>query len=237
MDLSLKAIETFFKSLIIIGLFLTLVIIFSCAKEIRLPLEERPPKEVMQEGINLFQKGKFSKAIKIFQYVRDTHPFTPYAVLAELKMADAYYYDSDYENALATYQNFEKLHPKNENIPHVLYQIGLCYFNRVLSIDRDQTMTKRALSAFKRVLSEHPESHYAKRAFMKIKICREKLASHEFYVGHFYYRTHQYKSALLRFRNIITGYDDLSIARQAKYYSELCINKLKEESSLAQSIL
>ncbi len=211
--------------------------ISSCAKRISPPLEERPPKEVMQEGINLFQKGKFDEAMKIFQYVRDTHPFTPYAVLAELKLADAYYYNSDYESALAAYQDFEKLHPKNENIPYVLYQIGLCYFNRILSIDRDQTMTKEALSAFKRVISEHPESHYAKRAFMKVKVCREKQASHEFYVGHFYYRTHRYKSALLRFRNIVMHYSDLSIARQAKHYLELCTNKLKKEGGLAQSTL
>ncbi len=216
---------------------MTFIIISSCAKGISLPLEERPPKEVMQEGVNLFQKGKFDKAIKIFQYVRDTYPFTPYAVLAGLKIADAYYYSSDYENALAAYQDFEKLHPKNKNIPHVLYQIGLCHFNRIFSIDRDQTMTKKALFAFKRVISEHPESHYAKRAFMKVKVCREKLADHEFYVGYFYYRTHRYKSAILRFRNIVMHYGDLSIAREAKHYLELCANKLEKKGGLAQSTL
>jgi len=219
----------------IICLFLCIIIIFGCSnKKAVLSPQERPPEELMQEGMDLFQKGKFDQAIKVFQYVRDTFPFTPHAILAELKLADAYYYNSDYESAVAAYQEFEKLHPKNENIPHVLYQIGLCYFQRILSIDRDQTMTKKALSAFKRVVSEYPESHYAKRALVKIKACREKLARHEFYVGRFYYRTHQYKSALLRFRNVVTDYSDLPIAHKAQHYLDICVDKLKKRGGLAQ---
>ncbi|MCD6215351.1 MAG: outer membrane protein assembly factor BamD, partial [Candidatus Desulfofervidus sp.] len=138
------------------------------------PLEKRSLNSVMQEGIETFKNGNFDKAIEIFQYVKDTYPFSPEALVAQLKLADAFYYKHDYENALLSYQQFIKLHPKHKQAPYALYQAGMCYFHQIPSIDRDQTPTKNALEMFKRLIKEHPKSRYTKRALIKIKICREK---------------------------------------------------------------
>lgn len=159
----------------------------------------------------------------------DTYPFSPEALVAQLKLADAFYYKHDYENALLSYQQFIKLHPKHKQAPYALYQAGMCYFHQIPSIDRDQTPTKNALEMFKRLIKEHPKSRYTKRALIKIKICREKLAAHEFYVGRFYYRTGRYKSALLRFRNLIENYYELPISRKAQVYLDRCKSKLKKK--------
>ena len=193
------------------------------------PLEKRSLNSVMQEGIETFKNGNFDKAIKIFGYIKDTYPFTPEALIAQLRLADVYYYKHDYQNALLSYQQFIKLHPKHKQAPYALYQAGMCYFHQIPSIDRDQTPTKNALEIFKRLIKEHPTSRYTKRALIKIKICREKLAAHEFYVGRFYYRTGRYKSALLRFRNLIENYYELPISRKAQVYLDRCKSKLKKK--------
>ena len=193
-----------------------------------LSIEEMSVKELVQEGINAFQTGKFDQAIEIFQHIRDAYPFSPYAIVAHLKLADAYYYKHDFEDAIFSYEDFIQLHPKHKDLPYVLYQIGLCYFHQIPSIDRDQTITKKALEAFKQVVKEYPHTRYAQRALAKIRICREKLAAHEFYVGHFYYRTGEYKSALLRFRYILENYPDLPISREAQRFLDLCKSKLKK---------
>jgi len=193
------------------------------------PLEEKPLKSLMQEGIETFKNGNFDKAIKIFEYIKDTYPFTPEALIAQLRLADVYYYKHDYQNALLSYQQFIKLHPKHKQAPYALYQAGMCYFHQIPSIDRDQTPTKNALEIFKRLIKEHPTSRYTKRALIKIKICREKLAAHEFYVGRFYYRTGRYKSALLRLRNLIENYYELPISRKAQVYLDRCKSKLKKK--------
>lgn len=198
------------------------------------PLEKKSLNSLMQEGMESFKNTNFDKAIEIFQYVKDTYPFSPEALVAQLKLADAFYYKHDYENAFLSYQQFIKLHPKHEQAPYALYQAGMCYFHQIPSIDRDQTPTKNALEMFKRLIKEHPTSRYAKRALTKIKICQEKLAAHEFYVGRFYYRTGRYKSALLRFRNLIENYCELPISRKAQAYLERCKSKLKKKEYLAQ---
>lgn len=198
-------------------------------------IEEVSVKQLMREGMDAFQTGNFDRAIEIFRHIRDAYPFSPYAVVAHLKLADAYYYKHDFENAIFSYEDFIQLHPKHKDTPYVLYQIGLCYFHQILSIDRDQTITKKALEAFKRVVKAYPHTRYAQRALAKIQICRKKLAAHEFYVGHFYYRTGAYKSALLRFRYILENYPDLPISRKARRYLALCKSKLREklESSIS----
>ena len=217
--------------------FLCLLFLANCGqiKEYFFPpssLEGLSVKQLIQMGLNAFQKGNFDRAIEIFQYIKDAHPFSSEAVIARLKLADAYYYKHNFENAILSYQDFISLHPKHKKVPYAIYQIGLCYYHQIPSIDRDQTVTKKALETFKQVVREYPETRYAQRATIKIKICREKLALHEFYVGRFYYRTKKYKSALLRFRYILDNYADLPIARKAQYYLELCKKKLKNEQSI-----
>lgn len=200
------------------------------------PLEQKPLNELIQEGMNAFKNTNFDKALDIFQYIKDTYPFTPEALVAQLKLADAFYYTHDYGSALLSYEEFVKLHPRHKETPYALYQIGMCYFHQTLSIDRDQSITQDALEAFKRAIKEYPNSYYAKRALAKFKICREKLAEYEFYVARFYYRTHNYKPAFLRFWHVVKNYPDLSISCMAQKYLDLCKAKLESKASLTTSI-
>ncbi len=200
--------------------------------------EEQSLSNLLQEGQDAFQNGQFDKAIQIFQYIKDAYPFAPEAIIAQLRLADAYYYKRDFDNAILSYKDFINLHPKHQAVAYALYQIGLCYFHQIPTIDRDQTMTQRALEVFNKVIKEYPNSRCAKRALLKIRICREKLAAHEFYVGYFYYRTGAYKSALLRFKYLLDHYSDLPLSRKAERYLELSKEKLEKKLSgiLLQSV-
>ena len=67
----------------------------------------------------------YVRAVELYNKLRDTYPFSPYTVDAELSLADAYYLDEDYEQAAETYKDFESLHPRHEAIQYVLYQTGM----------------------------------------------------------------------------------------------------------------
>jgi len=54
------------------------------------PLEKKSLNSLMQEGMEFFKNTNFDKAIEIFQYVKDTYPFSPEALVAQLKLADAF---------------------------------------------------------------------------------------------------------------------------------------------------
>lgn len=205
-------------------IFCLLVQLFGCAWF--QAKKEKTARELAEDGMEAFKDEDYREAIEAFEKLRDWYPFSRYSILAELKIGDARYYRKEYEEAVFAYEEFENLHPKNEAVPYVVYQIGRCYFDRIETPDRDQTMTWDALRTFKRLIRTYPGSPYTKKAEERIKACNRNLAEHEFYVGMFYYKSKHYKAALKRFKTVLKSYPDLGVHRKALDYIPLCQAKI-----------
>jgi outer membrane protein assembly factor BamD len=190
------------------------------------PKEEKTAHELVSDGTDQFNNGNYNKAIESFEKLRDWYPFSKYVILAELKIADAYYHTKEYGEAVAAYETFENLHPRNEAIPYVIFQIGLCYYEQIDTVDRDQTPAKNALDTFKRLIRQFPDNSYAHRAEERMKVCIKSLAGHDFYVGFFYYKNKHYKAALKRFKSVLINYPDVGVHQKALNYIALCENLL-----------
>ena len=188
-------------------------------------------QELAEKGMEAFDEEDYKDALKAFNTLKERYPYSQYAILAELKVADAHFYREEYPEAIGSYEDFVQLHPKNEAIPYVKYQIGLCYYKQMLTIDRDQTPTRMAILSFERLLREHAESAYASEARKKINDCRKLLAEHDLYVGRFYYNSEYYKAALGRFEGVLTGYVDVlppQTQRELERLITACTAKLSD---------
>ncbi len=170
---------------------------------------------LLAEGTAAFRDGKYKKAVRAFSDLKDWYPFSKYAILAELKLADAHYELEEYDEALFAYETFEQMHPKNEAIPYVIYMSGLCWFDRIKSVDRDSTPARKSLDLFTRLMEQYPESDYASKAEEKIEACRDNLAGHELYVADYYLKTKNYKAALKRYEYLVENYPESSQAKKA----------------------
>jgi outer membrane protein assembly factor BamD len=188
-------------------------------------------QELAWDGMDAYESGKYLKAIEKFQKLKDFYPFSKYAILAELKIADSHYQREEYEEAIFEYENFERLHPRNEAIPYVIYQIGRCYFDQIDTTDRDQTSARKALEAFQRLQKQFPENQYARRSEEHISKALKSMAGNTYYIGLFYYRTKHYKAALHRFMSIISDYPDVGYHQQALEYISKCEASIAEEKS------
>jgi outer membrane protein assembly factor BamD len=191
--------------------------------------EEKTPAQLMSEGLQDLEAGYYESATLAFQKVKDRYPYSKFAVEAELKMADAFYNRELYDEAFHAYGEFERLHPKNANIPYVIYRKGMCHYVQIDTIDRDQSHTLKAVDEFKRLVKKFPTCEYAHSARMKIRECYRELAEHELYVGNFYYRMGKYRAAMGRYRYIIENYPDLGQYKEALEYLSRCKEKLVEE--------
>jgi len=196
--------------------------------------DQRSARELAEEGMEDYRDGDYKESIKAFEKLKDWYPFSPYAVLAELKLGDAYYHRQEYEQAIFAYEEFENLHPKNEAVPYVVYQIGRCYFDRLETIDRDQTMAIDAARTFERLLNSYPESPYSRKAQDHIRTCKKNLAEHEFYVGAFYLKTKHYKAAQERFKTVVRDYPDLGVHYKAIQYLARCQNEMEKVAAETQ---
>ena len=168
------------------------------------------------EGMDDFNVGKYHTARKSFEEIMDRYPFSPQAMLAELKAADSHYYQGNYQEAKVLYQQFEERHPTNEAIPYVMFQIGMCDYARTDRIDRDTSGARDAIQSFSRLLRAYPNSPYTSEAKARIEAAREFLVNHEYFVAVFYVRTDREQEAAHRLKYLIAVYPDAAITPTAK---------------------
>ena len=176
------------------------------------------PEALYKTGAEQYQEGRYKKAAESFRRVKELFPLHNLAINAELGIADSHFSDENYIEAEAAYGDFISLHPTNENLPYAMYQRGMCHYNQVVSIDRDQTDAILAKQAFERLITRFPGSKFSFLAEKHLQECRKKLAEKEFYVGTFYFRQGKYKAALSRFETIVSEYSGIGLDYKVAYF-------------------
>ncbi len=217
-------------------LLLALAGLVSCARsqpdfDVEIPSAE----ELYADGEKSLKKKKFlwlipftdhQKAIDKFQEIVDNYPYSEYAVLAEMKIADTYYEQEKWEEALSYYRDFSDLHPGNERVEYSMYQTGRCYENQVQDPDRDQTATRNGIEAYQFLLDEFPDGEYTEEAETRLTDLLARLADHQFILANFYFDREEYQAAARRYRVILDeysglGFDDVVLHRLAISYDRL----------------
>ncbi len=173
----------------------------------------KPPEDTAQElfeaGNDAMREKDYASATEYYTKLKENFPFSPYAVEAELSLADCHFLDEEWGPAADAYKEFEALHPRHEAIPYVLFNIGMADLNGYPSIDRPTNQIEEAYSYFNRLRESYPTTDYAEVAVEKMKQCRKIMAEHELYVADFYFRMEKYGSALLRYKEIIAKFEDV----------------------------
>nr|WP_287410171.1 outer membrane protein assembly factor BamD [Pseudodesulfovibrio sp.] len=178
-----------------------------------LPPPEDTAQELYEAGVEALKEKDYGDAQDYFSKLKDRFPFSPFALKGELALGDAYYLDEEYLLALESYKEFEALHPSNDNIPYVLYQIANANISMFKSIDRRQENIKESLEYLYRLAETYPKSQYAEQAKHLIVKSRRILAEHEVYMADFFWRTEQYGPAWHRYQYVVENFSDIADLR------------------------
>jgi len=185
------------------------------------------PETLYQQGLARFNKRDYPEALKKFEELKSNFPDSPpHTIWAELKIGDCHFFKKEYVEAIAAYEEFKKIHPTHEEMPYVQYQIAMSYFNQMLTLDRDQTATKKALSHFEYLIGNFPPSLFTQKANEKFGVCKKRLADHEFYIGNFYYKSGRFQAAASRFEGLLEKFptmpdEDHTLFLLGKSYLEI----------------
>ncbi len=98
-------------------------------------------------------------------------------------VAFTYYQSNKYDDAIIALDRFIQLHPGHRDVPYAYYLKGLCYYEQISDVGRDQRITQQALDALSDVAKRFPDSPYARDARIKVELCIDQLAGQEMYVG------------------------------------------------------
>jgi outer membrane protein assembly factor BamD len=218
--------RAFLKWMVLVPIALSLL--FGCGGKVKDVKKVEPdPERLYKEGLARYNKRDYSEALKKFEELKSSYPDSPpFTIWAELKVGDCNFQLKEYPLAIAAYEEFKKIHPSHEEIPYVQFQIAMSYFNQMLSLDRDQTFTKKALSSFDYLIANYPPSLFTEKAKEKIGVCLKRLADHEFYVGNYYYRYKMFQAAASRFEGLLVKFpkepgEDETLYLLGKSYLEL----------------
>ncbi|HBG45492.1 MAG TPA: hypothetical protein DDW94_00720 [Deltaproteobacteria bacterium] len=200
-----------------ITVVLALFVFSGCASIPEGPVR-RDAREIYDGAVNAYLSGNLQEADRSFKMLMEEYPLSPYSQESELMLGDVSYAMESYEDASSYYTNFVALHPAHIKAPYALFQKGMSHFKDVLTLDRDQASTKKALFAFEDLIAAYPGSPYVATAKDLSVFMRNRLAEREFYIARFYFKQKKYKGALGRLRDILTSYTDAGITDKTLYF-------------------
>jgi outer membrane protein assembly factor BamD len=196
---------------------IVLVAFVSCSKKAVVKKVD-DPGVLYVKGVELMKNKKFNKAVQTFSKLREAYPFDPIAVVAQVKQADAYFAQKEYQMAANTYEDFVNNYPDDENAPYAMKRLAESYEKELPTIDRDQAITFKAVERFTFLKNRYPASPYARDAEEHLRMLDQRLAAREFYVGEFYYRSGNYNACIMRLEYLLSKYPDTEDKEKALFY-------------------
>lgn len=138
-------------------------------------------------GLRYLKRGYYVKALEEFNRIRNYHRDDPYAIKAELAIADVYYKKAEWDQARLAYEDFMRMHPRNAELDYVVFRIGMSVYKKApRAAGRDQTWTRQAVNTWSNFDTRFPDSAHKADVAEKYTECKERLAKKELVVARFY---------------------------------------------------
>lgn len=173
-------------------------------------------KQNYEKGLAELKDENYPEALKYFQFVRSKSPFSKYAALAELAIADTQFARGNYTEAADSYKQFIRLHPTNDKVTdgYAGFKVGECAYKDMPddvwllppSYEKDQAAVGDTLRELDEFVKKYPDSPYVKEAQPLRREALRRLVDHEVYVARFYLDRDHPKAAAMRIEGAIRRY-------------------------------
>jgi outer membrane protein assembly factor BamD len=167
---------------------------------------ELPAEDLYAQGQNFLAEGNFKEAAKSFEEVERQHPYSQWATRGQIMAAYSYYEANEYEEAVTASERFIELHPGHKDVAYAYYLMGMCYYEQISDVGRDQEMTQRSQEAFDELIRRFPDSDYGQDAELKVDLIRDHLAGKEMEIGRYYQRREFWLASINRFQTVVEQY-------------------------------
>ena len=165
-----------------------------------------------------FSAKRFNEATKFFEHVKNKFPYSKFAVLSELRLADAHFAREKWLEAADAYRIFVRIHPRHESVPYATFRVALAHSNAieedsawlpmVAAREKDQSAARDAVRAFDEFLTRFPTDERAKEAHERRTKARAHLAEADIYAAAFYAQRERWQGALWRYERVASEFAD-----------------------------
>ena len=196
-----------------------------CAAVPTPPTPQDAARAAFEVAHDTFEGGNYLEAVREFQQVRTRHPYSTWATLAELRLADCQFELGKYLEAVEAYRSFIRFHPHHDRVVYAQFRIGESYVREMPedwffmppAYEKDQASTRDAVRALEDFLAARGSSEYGDRARELLRRCRRRLADHEMYVAQFYLQQREPRAAASRLERLADSFPDIGLAEEALF--------------------
>jgi outer membrane assembly lipoprotein YfiO len=148
---------------------------------------EVPEADLVRLAKKLYQVGMYSVARDSFSSLKDRYPLGAYSTFAELKVADTFFYNHEYNEAAKSYESFLKSYPGSSESPYAKLQAARSHVASAKGGGgRDRQPLERGLALYDEIVSEYPGTAYSSVAQHERAPAIVELAAYDKEIIRFY---------------------------------------------------
>jgi len=180
----------------------------------------------------LFNKGKYTKAMTLFEKVAPSFINKPQLQRIRYMSAISDYKLKNYDLATYRFNRFINNYPKSTKLEEAYFLNSQALFNLSPRSSLEQKDTKKALEALQTYLDLYPDSEHALEVNKQYKGLIDKLNIKAYDIAYQYYHTGKYKAAIVAFDNYLSDYLGSKQKEDALFYKfksayKLAINSVE----------
>lgn len=225
---------------------ITLFVLSSCS-EYQKVLNKGKTDEQYKMATELYDAGKYNKAITLFEKVLPSYARKPQLERIQFMVAMANYKTKSYDLASYYFNRFISNYPNSSKIEEASFLVAESQYFDTPKYSRDQKDTQQALQSLQSFIDKYPSSENVGKANEYYDDLTFRLEKKSFEVAKQFYKiapyTSDYNAAIVAFDNFLIEYLGSSLKEDAMYYkfkasNDLAINSVlfKKEKRLNDAI-
>ena len=177
-----------------------------------------------------YDDENFEIAVQRLGEFKSRFPYSKYATIAELFIANSHFELGNYEEAAVSYSQFVKLHPNNEKVDFAMYRIGESYWiDSPEEVDREQEFTHKAIEEWEKLVKRFPQSQYTKKAQKFIAEGQRRIAESYEFIADFYCKMEIIHACAYRFELLAEKFPEFKdLYNKSLQQAALALDQLAE---------
>jgi len=197
---------------------IALLVLYSSCSDYQKALKSDDVTTKFEAASKQFDKGKYSKAIRIFEQIAPAFKGKPQAEKMFYMFSESYYKTKQYYLAGYQYESFASSYPKSEKHEEASFLGAKCYSMLSPVYSLDQKDTDKAIDKLQNFIDRYPNSNYMDEANTIMKSLKTKLEKKSFENAKQYNSISDYKSAIISLDNFISDFPGTPFKEEALYY-------------------
>lgn len=186
-----------------------------------------PADQLYELGMEMYQHGKFVRALEYFQTIVYNYPGESVVDSAQYYLAMSYFGNEEYVLAEREFNRLQLNYPSSPFTVNAQFMRAVCFFEGTpKKYGLDQTDLYKAIKQFEDFIVDHPESEMVEDAQAYLLQARTRLAHKYYESGMVYVHIHRLEPAKIYFQRVVDDFTSTPYAPMASFrIAELEFNR------------